>query len=63
MFFFTSISVIKVNSFYNSEGRKKCIIRTNINRPKVYVWIRESMLMFASKSVNKNNSSSNSVGQ
>ena len=37
MLIFTSISVNKNNSFYNSEGQKKCSIRTNINRTKVYV--------------------------
>ena len=64
MLIFTSISVNKNNSLYNSEGqKKKNSIRTNINRTKVYVCIKQSMLMFNSKSVNKNNSSHNSVGQ
>ena len=57
MLTFTSISVYKNNSFYNSEGQKKnCSIRTNINRTTVYICIKQSMPMFASKIVNKNNS-------
>ena len=63
MLMFTSISVNKNNTFYNSEGQKKCSIRKNINRAKVYVCIKQSMLMLNSKPVNKNNSSYNSVGQ
>ena len=43
------------------DKRKMYSIRTNINRTKVYVCIKQSMLMFKNKSV-KNNSSYNSVG-
>ena len=46
MLIFTSISVNKNNSFYNSKRQKKSSNRTNINRTNVYVCKKQSMLMF-----------------
>ena len=47
MLIFTSISVNKNNSFYNSEGQKNIYsIKTNKNRTKVYIYIKQSMLLF-----------------